>query len=148
METQPQHIAIGQKGEQLSVELLEKKGYKILHRNWKMGHLEMDIIAANKTEIAFVEVKTRTSTFRGQPEEAVDLLKRKRMIAAANAYIKYYHEERKPRFDIIGILINKYGEIEQITHLENAFVPMAKTIHEGSYTGSWRWHHRKKVIKR
>ena len=148
MDTKAKHIELGQKGEQLSVELMEKKGFKILHRNWKMGHLEMDIIAANKNEIAFVEVKTRTSTFRGQPEEAVDVVKRKRMIAAANAYIKYYHEERKPRFDIIGILINKSGEIEQITHLENAFLPPLKTIHENSYSGSWKWHHRGKVIKK
>ena len=148
MENKPEHIAIGQKGEQLSAELLEKKGYKILHRNWRMGHLEMDIIAANKTEIVFVEVKTRTSTFRGQPEEAVDIVKRKRMVAAANAYIKYYKEERNPRFDIIGILINKAGEIEQITHLENAFLPPLKTIHENSYSGSWKWHHRRKIIKR
>lgn len=148
MDTKAKHIELGQKGEQLSVELMEKKGFKILHRNWKMGHLEMDIIAANKNEIAFVEVKTRTSTFRGQPEEAVDVVKRKRMIAAANAYIKYYHEERKPRFDIIGILINKDGEIEQITHLENAFMPFLKTIHENSYSGSWKWHHRGKIIKK
>ena len=148
MENKPEHIAIGQKGEQLSAELLEKKGYKILHRNWRMGHLEMDIIAANKTDIVFVEVKTRTSTFRGQPEEAVDIVKRKRMVAAANAYIKYHKEERNPRFDIIGILINKAGEIEQITHLENAFLPPLKTIHENSYSGSWKWHHRRKIIKR
>ena len=148
MDSKPEHIAIGQKGEQLAAELLEKKGYKILHRNWRMGHLEMDIIAANKKDIVFAEVKTRTSTFCGQPEEAVDILKRKRMVAAANAYIKYYKEERNLRFDIIGILINKDGEIEQITHLENAFVPSLKTIHESSFTGSWRWHHRRKVIKK
>ena len=86
----------------MAAELLEKKGYKILHRNWRMGHLEMDIIAANKKDIVFAEVKTRTSTFCGQPEEAVDILKRKRMVAAANAYIKYYKEERNLRFDIIG----------------------------------------------
>lgn len=148
MDSKPEHIAIGQKGEQLAAELLEKKGYKILHRNWRMGHLEMDIIAANKTDIVFAEVKTRTSTLRGQPEEAVDILKRKRMVAAANAYIKYYKEERNLRFDIIGILINKAGEIEQITHLENAFVPPLKTIHDSSFSGSWRWHHRRKVIKK
>ena len=89
------HIIIGQKGEQIACEIMEAKGFKIIQRNWKMGHLEMDIIAGNKTDIIFVEVKTRTSTFGGQPEEAVDLLKRKRMVAAANAYIKYYQEERK-----------------------------------------------------
>lgn len=147
MEIKPEHITIGQKGEQLAVELLEKKGYNIIQRNWKMGHLEMDIIAANKKEIVFAEVKTRTSTFGGQPEKAVDTLKQRRMVAAANAYIKYYKEERNLRFDIIGILLNKAGEIVQITHLENAFHPTIRTINEHSFSGSWRWHHRGKIIK-
>lgn len=141
------HIIIGQKGEQIACEIMEAKGFKIIQRNWKMGHLEMDIIAGNKTDIIFVEVKTRTSTFGGQPEEAVDLLKRKRMVAAANAYIKYYQEERRPRFDIIGILLNNAGEIEKITHLENAFIPPLKTRHANSFSGLWKWHHRRKIIK-
>ena len=147
MDNQPDHIVLGQKGEQLAVDLLEKKGLKILHRNWKMGHLEMDIIAGNKKEIVFAEVKTRTSTLRGRPEEAVDVLKRRRMVAAANAYVKYYRDERKLRFDIIGILMSKDGEIVEITHLEDAFVPSLKTIHERTFSGSWRWNHRRKVIK-
>ena len=148
MENNAEHIAIGQIGEKMAAKLLEQKGYSILQRNWRMGHLEMDIIAANKKEIVFVEVKTRTSMFSGKmPEEAVDILKRRRMVAAANAYIKYYKEERIPRFDIVGILVNKAGEIKQISHLENAFYPSLKTIHEHSFSGTWRWHHRKKVIK-
>ena len=92
MSDKSQHLITGQKGEQIAAELLEKKGFKIIQRNWKMGHLEMDIIAGNKTELVFAEVKTRTSTFRGRPEEAVDILKQRRMVAAANAYIKYYRE--------------------------------------------------------
>ena len=147
MSDKSQHLITGQKGEQIAAELLEKKGFKIIQRNWKMGHLEMDIIAGNKTELAFAEVKTRTSTFRGRPEEAVDILKQRRMVAAANAYIKYYREERKLRFDIIGILMNKLGEIVEITHLENAFQPKLKTIHANSFNGQWKWHHRSKVIK-
>ena len=147
MSDKSQHLITGQKGEQIAAELLEKKGFKIIQRNWKMGHLEMDIIAGNKTELVFAEVKTRTSTFRGRPEEAVDILKQRRMVAAANAYIKYYREERKLRFDIIGILMNKLGEIVEITHLENAFQPKLKTIHTNSFNGQWKWHHRSKVIK-
>ncbi len=143
----PEHIIVGQKGEQIATELMEKKGFKIIQRNWKMGHLEMDIIAGNKTDIVFVEVKTRTSTFSGRPEEAVDRLKQRRMVVAANAYIKYYHEERRIRFDIIGILLNKSGEIVEINHLENAFIPKLRTITAGSYTGHWKWHHRTKIIK-
>ena len=141
MSDKSQHLITGQKGEQIAAELLEKKGFKIIQRNWKMGHLEMDIIAGNKTELVFAEVKTR------RPEEAVDILKQRRMVAAANAYIKYYREERKLRFDIIGILMSKLGEIVEITHLETAFQPKLKTIHANSFNGQWKWHHRSKVIK-
>ena len=137
------HNDIGHIGEQRAVELLEKKGYKILERNWRLGHLEVDIIAADKKHIIFVEVKARTSTFAGNPEEAVNLIKRKRLIAAANAYVKYRNEERETRFDIIGILMDKSGAIGQISHYENAFAPDLKTINPSSFSGQWRWKHRK-----
>ena len=138
-----EHNTIGQKGEQLAADLMKKKGYKILETNWRLGHLEMDIIAANRKEIVFVEVKTRTSEVAGAPEEAVDAQKRRFMITAGNAYMKYHQEKRKLRFDIIGILMNKSGEIEQISHYENAFSPDQRTISEGSYSGEWRWKHKK-----
>ncbi len=138
-----EHNSIGQKGEQLAADVLTQKGYKILETNWRLGHLEIDIIAANRKEIVFAEVKTRTSTFAGTPEEAVDATKRRHMVTAANAYVKYHHDTRNIRFDIIGILMNKSGEIEEIRHLENAFHPALKTIHSSSYSGQWHWHHRK-----
>ena len=138
-----EHNTIGQKGEQLAADLMKKKGYKILETTWRLGHLEMDIIAANRKEIVFVEVKTRTSEVAGAPEEAVDAQKRRFMITAGNAYMKYHQEKRKLRFDIIGILMNKSGEIEQISHYENAFSPDQRTISEGSYSGEWRWKHKK-----
>ena len=99
-----EHNIIGQKGEQIAVETMQKKGFRVVDTNWKLGHLEMDVIAVSKKEIAFVEVKTRTTSFGGKrPEEYVDELKRRRMAAAANAYIKYHKIELVPRFDIIGI---------------------------------------------
>jgi putative endonuclease len=86
-----EHNIIGQKGEQIAVETMRKKGFRVVDTNWKFGHLEMDVIAVNRKEIAFVEVKTRTSSFGDKrPEEFVDELKRRRMAAAANAYIKIH----------------------------------------------------------
>ena len=136
------HNDIGHLGEQCAVELLEKKKYKILERNWRLGKLEIDIIAANQKEIVFVEVKTRTSTIGGQPEEAVDQQKRRFMTVAANAYIKFHHEQRNIRFDIIGIVMKKSGEIEQISHYENAFTPPERTRGNNSFIGRWRWKNR------
>lgn len=128
--------------------LLEKKGFRIVERNWRLGHLEVDLIAENKQTIVFVEVKARTSTFGNRmPEENVDEIKRKRIIAAANAYLKYRLIEKTPRFDIVGILVDPTTQkITYCNHLENAFQPYAKTIHGGSFSGRWRWFHRTKTI--
>lgn len=137
-------------GENEAAKMLEKKGFRIIERNWRMGHLEVDLIAENKREIVFAEVKARTSTFGGKmPEENVDEIKKKRMVTAANAYIKYRQTEKSIRFDIIGLLID--AETRTITyrnHLENAFVPQARTVSSGSYNGQWRWGSKSHTIGR
>jgi putative endonuclease len=145
-----EHNIIGNIGEQIACNIMRKKGYRVIETNWRFGHLEMDIIASNKKEIVFVEVKTRTSTFSNKrPEEYVDNLKKKRMVAAANAYIKMKKIELVPRFDIIGLLVNPdTREILDQIHLEDAFYPSMRTISQNSYSGQNKWHHRNKVIKR
>ena len=74
---------IGIIGEEEAAKMLEKKGFRIVEHNWRMGHLEVDLIAENKKEIVFVEVKARTTMFGDiRPEEYVDENKKRRMIAA------------------------------------------------------------------
>lgn len=143
------HNQIGKLGEEIATKILLDKGYKIEQRNWRIGHLEVDIIASDKKTIAFVEVKTRTSTYGDKiPEESVDMVKRRRLIAAANAYIKYNHIEKTPRFDIIGIVLDKKnGEIVEKNHMEGAYTPGMRTINAGTFSGQWRWNHRRRVIK-
>ena len=143
-----EHNIIGQKGEELAAKIMREKGFRVVDMNWKFGHLEMDVIAVSKKEIAFVEVKTRTSSFGGKrPEEFVDELKRRRMAAAANAYIKFHKIELTPRFDIIGITMDATThEVKEVTHLEDAFLPPQRTIGKSSFSGQGRWHHRNRVI--
>ena len=133
-------------GEKEAAAILEQKGFRIVERNWRMGHLEVDLIAESRKEIVFAEVKARTSTFGDKmPEEYVDENKRKRMVAAANAYIKYHKTEKQPRFDIIGIIVDaQTNEVTYRNHLENAFMPQTRTISSGSFGGKWRWFHRTK----
>ena len=143
-----EHNVVGQIGEETACQMMKKKGFRIVETNWRFGHLEMDIIAVSRKEIAFVEVKTRTSTFGDkQPEEYVDELKRRRMAAAANAYIKMKQIDLVPRFDLIGLLMdpNTHKVIEK-THLEDAFLPPQRTIGRSSFSGQGRWHHRSRVI--
>lgn len=138
------------KGENEAAKMLEDKGFRIVERNWRMGHLEMDLIAESKTEIVFAEVKARTTTFGDKmPEEYVDEDKKRRMIAAGNAYIKYRKLTKIPRFDIIGLVVHpETFEISYRCHLENAFTPRLKTIHANSFSGNWRWSHRGHTIGR
>ncbi len=127
-------------GETAAQNVLINKGYTLLETNWKMGHLEVDIIASNATDIVFVEVKARNSDAIRRPEEWVDKTKKRHMQAAANGYIKLNHIQLRPRFDIIGVLLNQQGdEIKEIMHLEDAFQPRIHTIHSG-YTSEHRWH--------
>ena len=139
---------IGIIGEEEATKMLEKKGFRIVEHNWRMGHLEVDLIAESKKEIVFAEVKARTTTYGNiLPEQYVDENKKRRMIAAASAYIKDRRIEKIPRFDIIGILVN--AETHEVTyrgHLENAFHPQVRCITSGSHSGSWQWHHRTKTI--
>lgn len=137
------HNDIGHEGEQMAKELMESKGYRILEQNWRLGHLEMDIICEKGDEIVFVEVKTRTTTFGFmRPEQYVDEQKKRFMVTAANAYIKMKKKlDKSIRFDIVGILIPSTGQPE-VTHLENAFVPPVRTINSHSHSGERRWHDR------
>jgi putative endonuclease len=145
-----EHNVVGNIGEEIACQIMRKKGFRIVDTNWHFGHLEMDVIAINKKEIVFLEVKTRTSTFSDKrPEEYVDELKKRRMVAAANAYIKMNNIEQAPRFDIIGLIMNPLTqEIIESTHLEDAFSPSIRTIGKSSYSGQDRWHHRRKTIGR
>ena len=139
---------IGIIGETEAAKMVEQKGFRILERNWRMGHLEVDLIAENKKEIIFVEVKARTCILNGKmPEENVDEIKMRRITAAANAYIKYHKLEKQPRFDVVGILVDRNtNEITYRCYIENAFQPKIRTITSGSFNGQWKWSHRNKRI--
>ena len=80
--------AIGRSGEDLACEFLVNKGHIILERNWRFGHLEIDIISCNPEGIHFVEVKTRKTNIQAPPQNSVDLLKQKRIAKAAVWYLK------------------------------------------------------------
>lgn len=108
-------------GEDLAVNHLLQKGYKILERNWRCGHLEVDIIAETDDCVVFVEVKTRKSTAFGNPEVFVDVQKQRHLIRAASYYSKFKNITKEIRFDIVSIVNNMEGQ--EIRHIEDAFKP-------------------------
>jgi putative endonuclease len=111
---------LGKKGEEIAIRFLKKKGYRILERNYvcKMG--EMDIIAREKDTLAFVEVKTRTSTAFGPPQLAVTLTKQMQLSKVALYFLKEKKlEDVKARFDVVAILLKPQGE--EIELIKDAF---------------------------
>lgn len=121
----PKAKAAGKWGEIAAANFLTVQGYGILEQNWRMGHLELDIVAQKGDTIAFVEVKTRTKD-DDDPLTAVNKRKRARMIAAADAYMRRYELPFEFRFDIINITGTPNSH--QLEHIPDAFLPSLKRI--------------------
>lgn len=110
----------GQLGEDIAAEYLEKKGYKILTRNYRCGRVELDIICEVNNEIVFVEVKTRTSDLMAYPEQAVGKSKQRNIRLAAENFMEENQMTLSARFDIIAVIKGDKFEVE---HIEDAFYP-------------------------
>ena len=78
---------LGKRGEDIACALLESMGHTILERNWRSGHLEIDIISLDAVGIHFVEVKTRRRSIQAPPQENVDRTKQARIVRAAGRYL-------------------------------------------------------------
>jgi putative endonuclease len=111
--------SLGSKGEDIAVSYLKKKGYKILHRNYKTPIGEADIIVRDKGRIIFVEVKARSSDAFGQPFEAVNYRKQEKLRKIAIYYLKHNKIELPVRFDVVSI-ISRNGNAE-VNHMVEAF---------------------------
>lgn len=118
---------IGNFGEKACTRFLRKKGFKIIGRNVRMGHLEIDIIASDKTHVVFVEVKTRNTDKSNilRPAAAVDSDKRTHLISFAYSFVKSLPEKEKnkqPRIDVCEILVSgdKKLKVCDFNYIENA----------------------------
>jgi putative endonuclease len=109
----------GKKGEDIAADYLTGKGYKILHRNYRTPLGEADMIISDNDILAFVEVKARTGNAFGEPFEAVDLRKQKKIKKIALYYLKLNKFEKQVRFDVVSI-VSKNGK-EEINHIIEAF---------------------------
>ena len=115
-----QHNNTGRLGEQLAAELLLNKGYKILEKNWRWGKGEIDLICTYQDSLIFVEVKTRSVSTFGHPEDAVSANKQQRMFELAAEYMFRIQYEEEYRFDIISIVLQPKLDIK---HYQDAFFP-------------------------
>ncbi|MEZ5199070.1 MAG: YraN family protein [Bacteroidales bacterium] len=116
-----EHSDLGKKGEDIATRYLAGKGYQIIERNWRTGKDEIDIIAEKDKKLIIVEVKTRSTSSYGEPEESVTIHKQRFLIRAANEYVNSKEVDNEIRFDIISIIIE--SNKQTIRHIEDAFYP-------------------------
>jgi putative endonuclease len=113
---------VGKEGEEIAVQFLAKKGFKILEKNYHYGHGEIDIIADDNGVLVFVEVKTRLNLEYGEPEYAINKKKIQQIKKMAELYLfDKEKEEADCRFDVVAIILENKVE-PKITHYENAFM--------------------------
>jgi len=113
-------IDTGKQGEKIAAAFLKKNGYRIIETNFRCVAGEIDIIAWEKGEIVFVEVKTRKSAELGYPEQAVGINKQKKMSQLALRYLQKKNiTDTQARFDVVAIMISACGN--EIKLIKNAF---------------------------
>ncbi len=111
----------GALGEKLALDFLRKRGYAVVETNFRTNSGEIDIIARKGDFLVFVEVRTKTSSIFGSPEESVTPLKKEHLIAVANQYIEKH--ENLPelwRIDLVALELNHRGQPTRIELIENA----------------------------
>ena len=117
---------IGQRGEDIACRLLEEKGHTILERNWRYGHLEIDIISADIIGIHFVEVKARRHSIQAPPQENVNAQKQKKIVKAAQSYLRKGKgtglRNKECMFDVVAVTFRE--DTVTTEYFEQAFIPI------------------------
>ncbi len=120
-----EHNDRGRWGEQKAAEYLERCGFRILERDWRDGHRDLDIVAIDADQLVVVEVKTRRNDDVMAPELAVDARKMRNLAIAAAKYVKMSDIELPLRFDIVTVTGTGDGDWK-INHIEDAFNPIMR----------------------
>ena len=114
---------IGQNGEEIACDFLLSRGHQILDRNWRSGHLELDIVSEDQEGLHFVEVKARTAPVTSAVSDQVNLIKQKRISAAALQYLNQKHlVGQEVFFDIVSVLFD--GQETVVRYFPQAWIPM------------------------
>lgn len=112
---------LGRRGERLVERHLLARGYRLIERNWRCRHGEIDLVMRDGDSVVFVEVKTRTSTAYGHPFEAITPAKLSRMRRLAGLWCEAHPRERgRVRLDAVAVLAPRDG-VPHIEHLVGVF---------------------------
>lgn len=120
-------MELGRRGEDVACEFLTGKGHIIVQRNFRSGHLEIDIISLDRNGVHFVEVKSRVAPVMVSPEENVTMSKQRKVADAALRYLNTAKDKRisgdlEVNFDVVAVTFD--GGKEIVEWSPNAFYPM------------------------
>ena len=115
---------LGAWGERLAGARLERRGWTILERNYRLGRREVDLIARKEGILAFVEVKTRSGAHFGPPEASVTWRKRREIETVARDFIlRHPVGDLVIRFDVVAIVVGRGRRLLRYEHIEDAWRP-------------------------
>jgi putative endonuclease len=117
---------LGAQGEQIAINYLHNRGYRILEHNYRNRIGEIDIIAKHGDDLVFIEVKTRSDSTFGSPLDAVTTAKQRQLIKVAQEYLSRLNCLNQPaRFDVVGIRLKAIPDGQskgvEIELVQNAF---------------------------
>lgn len=118
-----QHNQLGQLGEEAARDFLIARGLTIREQNWRMNKLELDLVAHDPKSnvLHIVEVKTRTSDAHYDPMQSITRQKKRNLVAAANAYVRYYQLKCSVVYDVM--LVVGPPDAFRIQYIPRAFQP-------------------------
>lgn len=117
------HLEVGRRGEALACRYLWRRGFRILERNWRGRHGEIDVIAEKDGRIHIVEIKTRTSDYMGEPQDRVDADKRRALRYAAAEYLGGFRDAPSAgmQYDVLSQVLDDRMRPVRQTLIEEAF---------------------------
>ena len=119
---------LGKEGEKAACEFLISKGYTVRETNWRLGHLEIDIVAQEPAaqRLHIIEVKTRTRADKYDPMQSINRRKINNLVNAANGYISLHRLPLSVQYDVM-IIVGTEPDFD-IQFIPNAFQPPLRTI--------------------
>lgn len=112
--------AVQKAGEDAAAALLQREGWTVLHRNWRLKMGELDLVARRGDLLAFVEVKARRAPAFVDPALGVDWRKQRQLRRVAEAYLAFEKPPfKESRFDVISVVLGEAGA--EVTRLPGAF---------------------------
>ena len=116
----------GRRGEELACRYLTELGHTVLARNWRSGHLEIDLVSLSGDGIHFVEVKTRRPPLQAEPQDNVTGKKQNRICKAANAFLNKvdipYVRDAECHCDGVAVTLEETGP--RVVYIPDAYYPI------------------------